>query len=174
MAICAAGRARWRVWGLFAVVPLLGLLRLPAEAAPSVASAASIASAASVASVASAASDTTGASPDTASGADPQRGRAIAFSRSTGLCILCHTLPGAAAHEASTIGPELAGVASRLDRPTLRQRLVAPQSFNPHTVMPAYGPVPHHGARVAAARQGQPLLDERALADVLAYLETLK
>lgn len=83
-------------------------------------------------------------------------------------------MPGVAAHEMATIGPDLAGVASRLDRQGLRQRLVDPQSFNPETLMPAYGPVARTGSRVAGARQGQPLLDERSLADVLAYLETLK
>lgn len=106
--------------------------------------------------------------------ASVDRGRQIATSRTHGLCVLCHALPGLAAHEVGTLGPDLSGVATRHDAATLRRRLVEPDAFNPSTIMPSYGRVNHPGARVPTSRQGQALLDEQSLADVLAYLGSLK
>lgn len=104
---------------------------------------------------------------------DPVRGQAIASSRSTGLCVLCHALPGVPAVQAGTIGPALAGVGARYTREQLRERLVAPERFNPQTVMPSA--TRRDGfERVAAARAGAPLLDAQQLEDVVAWLETLK
>jgi sulfur-oxidizing protein SoxX len=104
---------------------------------------------------------------------DPVRGREIATSRSTGLCVLCHALPGVPAVQAGTIGPPLAGVGARYTRAQLRERLVAPERFNPQTVMPSA--TRRDGfERVAAARADQPLLDAQQLEDLLAWLETLK
>lgn len=105
---------------------------------------------------------------------EPGRGRTIALSRQQGLCILCHAFPGVAPHESGTLGPDLSGVASRHDRESLRRRVLEPQAFNPSTLMPSYDRRHHPGARVAHDRQGQALLDAQALADVLAYLNTLK
>lgn len=104
---------------------------------------------------------------------DPVRGQEIASSRSTGLCVLCHALPGVPAVQAGTIGPPLAGVGGRYTRAQLRERLVAPERFNPQTVMPSA--TRRDGfERVAAARAGAPLLDAQQLDDVVAWLETLK
>jgi sulfur-oxidizing protein SoxX len=104
---------------------------------------------------------------------DAQRGAAIAASRQTGLCVLCHALPGVTARQSGTLGPDLAGVGARLSAAQLRERLLQPQRFNPDTLMPAYGATTSL-QRVAGARQGQPLLSDQQLDDVIAYLETLR
>ena len=91
---------------------------------------------------------------------DAARGEAIGSSRSQGLCVLCHALPGQPTALQGTLGPPLAGVGSRLDAETLRQRLPAPERFNPETVMPAYGRVP--------------LLQPQQIDDVVAWLATLR
>ncbi len=104
---------------------------------------------------------------------DAQRGAAIAASRSLGLCVLCHALPGQPAALQGDLGPPLAGIATRLDAQDLRQRLLAPERFNPDTLMPAYGRT--DGLRqVAAAQRGQPLLTPAQIDDVVAWLETLR
>jgi sulfur-oxidizing protein SoxX len=104
---------------------------------------------------------------------DPARGAAIAASRSQGLCVLCHALPGQNPALQGTVGPPLAGVGSRLDADALRARLLAPQRFNPDTVMPAYGRT-EGLQQVAAAYQGKPLLPPTAIDDLVAWMETLK
>jgi sulfur-oxidizing protein SoxX len=104
---------------------------------------------------------------------DPLQGQQIAGSRSAGLCVLCHAMPGVPAVQAGTLGPDLAGVGARYTRAQLRERLVAPERFNPQTVMPSA--TRSEGLqRVAAARQGQGVLTPQQLEDVLAWLETLR
>lgn len=104
---------------------------------------------------------------------DPLRGAEIVRSRSTGLCVLCHAVPGVPAVHAGTLGPDLAGVGARYTREQLRQRLVAPERFNADTVMPSA--TRRSGfTRVAPAREGRPLLDAQQLEDVLSHLETLR
>lgn len=105
---------------------------------------------------------------------DAARGAQVAASRSTGLCVLCHALPGVPAVQAGTIGPDLAGVGARNTPAQLRERLVAPERFNPQTLMPSA--TRSTGLqRVAAARQGQGgVLTPQQLEDVLAWLETLR
>lgn len=112
--------------------------------------------------------------PAVAAAGDAQRGAAIAASRQTGLCVLCHSLPGASAQQSGTLGPDLAGVGARLSASQLRERLLEPQRFNPDTLMPAYGAATNGLRRVASTRQGQPLLDAQQIDDVVAYLETLR
>ncbi len=104
---------------------------------------------------------------------DAARGEAIATHRSQGLCVLCHALPGQTPALQGDIGPPLAGVGSRLDAAALRQRLLAPERFNPDTVMPAYGRVAGL-QQVAAAQRGKPLLSDAQIDDVVAWLETLR
>jgi len=101
------------------------------------------------------------------------RGEAIALSRSQGLCVLCHAVPGQNPALQGTIGPPLAGVGSRLDAATLRQRLLAPERFNPDTVMPSYGRSTGL-QQVALAQRGQPLLTDAQVDDVVAWLGTLR
>jgi sulfur-oxidizing protein SoxX len=101
------------------------------------------------------------------------RGATIVASRSTGLCILCHAVPGVDAVHAGTLAPSLAGVGSRLDADALRLRLIAPRRFNPATIMPSYARTEGLD-RVAQPRRGQPLLDPRQIDDVVTYLQTLR
>ena len=104
---------------------------------------------------------------------DAARGGQIVASRSTGLCVLCHALPGQPAHAQGTLGPPLAGVGARLPADSLRQHLLAPEQFNPDTMMPSYGR--SSGLqRVASGQQGKPLLSPAQLDDVLAYLASLQ
>jgi len=104
---------------------------------------------------------------------DAARGAAIAASRSQGLCVLCHALPGQPAALAGTVGPPLAGVGGRLDVATLRARLVEPERFNPATVMPAYGRTDGL-QQVAPAQRGRPLLGAAEIDDLVAWLATLR
>jgi sulfur-oxidizing protein SoxX len=104
---------------------------------------------------------------------DAARGAAIATSRSQGLCVLCHALPGQPAALAGTLGPPLAGVGNRLDADALRARLVAPERFNPDTVMPAYGRTDGL-QQVAPAQRGKPLLAAAEIDDLVAWLATLR
>lgn len=104
---------------------------------------------------------------------DPVRGATLVASRSQGLCVLCHAVPGQPEAATGTIGPPLHGVGARLTPEQLRQRLESPEQFNPDTVMPAY--TRSQGLQqVATARQGQPLFNAQQLADVVAYLARLK
>jgi sulfur-oxidizing protein SoxX len=104
---------------------------------------------------------------------DAARGAAIAASRTQGLCVLCHALPGVPAVQSGTIGPNLAGVGARYTPGELREHVVNPQRFNPQTIMPSY--TKRDGfERVAASRRGQPLLDAQQIEDVVAWLASLK
>ena len=108
-----------------------------------------------------------------AAAGDAARGAAIVASRSQGLCVLCHALPGQLPAHQGTLGPPLDGVGGRLDADALRQRLLAPERFNPDTVMPAYGR--SEGlVQVTAALRGKPLLAPAQIDDVVAYLVTLR
>jgi len=104
---------------------------------------------------------------------DAQRGEQLARSRTQGLCVLCHALPGDHPAQQGTVGPPLAGVGARWSADQLRQRLLAPQQFNPDTVMPAY-------ARTAGLRQvapafaGQPLLQPAQIDDLVAWMVSLQ
>lgn len=115
---------------------------------------------------------TTTAAATAATAADPAavaRGAAIVASRSQGLCVLCHALPGQPAAHQGTLAPTLAGVGSRYPPAELRERLIAPERFNPDTVMPSYAR--REGfARVAPAQRGQPLLTPGQIDDVVAWL----
>lgn len=104
---------------------------------------------------------------------DAARGAAIAASRQQGLCVLCHALPGQPAPFQGDIGPPLAGVGARLSPDELRQRLLAPERFNPETVMPSYGRTDGL-LRVPPALRGQPLLSPAQVDDLVAWLASLR
>ena len=104
---------------------------------------------------------------------DVMRGAALAASRSQGLCVLCHALPGQPAALQGTIGPALDGVGARLSPEAMRHRLIEPERFNPETVMPSYSRSDKL-QRVAAAQQGRPLLARDQIDDLVAYLVSLK
>lgn len=104
---------------------------------------------------------------------DATRGRAIVANRQTGLCLLCHTAPIPEERFQGNLAPDLAGTGSRWSAAQLRLRLVAPQSLNPQTIMPAY----HRQqglTRVGSHWQGKPILDAQQIEDVIAWLLTLK
>ena len=105
---------------------------------------------------------------------DPDRGRQIAHSRSLGLCVLCHAMPGVAPHLAGNLGPDLDGVASRRSAAFLREQVLQPERLNPRTIMPSYSASVDTLHRVAATRTGQALLTTTQVEDVLAYLQTLR
>lgn len=101
------------------------------------------------------------------------RGAAIVASRSEGLCVLCHPVPGQPEPLQGNLAPPLAGVGARLSTADLRTRLVEPERFNPDTVMPSYARSSGF-ERVAPAWRGKPLLTPAQIDDVVAYLATLK
>lgn len=104
---------------------------------------------------------------------DAARGAALVASRSQGLCVLCHAVPGVAAPLQGSLAPSLAGVGTRLSATQLRERLTAPERFNPDTLMPSYRRSEGF-VRVAANRQGQALFTEAQVDDVVAYLGSLR
>jgi len=102
-----------------------------------------------------------------------ERGAAIVASRSQGLCVLCHAVPGQPEPLQGTIGPPLAGVGARMSRDELRRHVVEPERYNADTVMPSYARSAGF-ARVAPAWRGKPLLSAAQIDDVVAYLAGLK
>lgn len=115
--------------------------------------------------------------PPPATAGDAARGMAIVNSRSQGLCLLCHRGPGVPEHLQGNLAPDLAGAGARYSEEQLRARLTDPQRFNPESIMPAYGRRADEDSglqRVGAAWRGKPLLDERQIDDVVAYLASLK
>lgn len=102
---------------------------------------------------------------------DPVRGREVFVSRDAGHCILCHTAPGIIA--AGNVGPPLAGVGSRLSANEIRARVSDMSKLKPDALMPAFHRT-EDLRRVAPQYQGKPVLDERQLDDVVAYLESLR
>jgi sulfur-oxidizing protein SoxX len=113
--------------------------------------------------------------PLTAEPGNPARGKAVAVNSDMGNCVICHHLPVPELPEgaAGDIGPDLAGVGSRLTVPELRQRVVNAKAIDPDTVMPAY----HVSAGLTRVQQkyaGKPILTAQQVEDLVAYLETLK
>ena len=111
--------------------------------------------------------------PDSAAhvAGDPIRGHTIVVSRDGGFCVLCHAVPGE--RQAGDIGPSLAGVGSRLTPQEIRARVADMSAIAPDAAMPSF----HRTEglqRVAPERLGKPILDDRQLDDVVAYLATLK
>jgi sulfur-oxidizing protein SoxX len=103
---------------------------------------------------------------------DAQKGRAIATASAEASCVLCHAIPGAPG-PAGTMGPSLAGVATRLGPEELKARIVDASRLNPKTAMPPYGRT--EGLyQVAAPYRGKPLLTAAQIDDVVAFLLTLR
>ena len=92
---------------------------------------------------AQAASDTTivgsqEAAAATSAPGDAQRGRKLAFDRSMGNCLACHTMKGS--DVPSDVGPELKDLKARFpDSKMLFRILWDEESRNPQTVMPPFG-----------------------------------
>ncbi len=111
--------------------------------------------------------------PGWAAAGDARAGERIVSSRSQGLCLLCHPIPGQPDGLQGTLAPPLAGAGSRHSAQALRQRLLNPERFNPDTVMPSYGRSQGFN-QVAPALRGKPLLTPHQIDDVVAYLVSLK
>jgi sulfur-oxidizing protein SoxX len=110
--------------------------------------------------------------PLTATPGDAERGRAVVAERTVGLCILCHAAPLPEIPFMGDLGPDLAGVGSRLSIPELRERIVDSRRVNPDTIMPPY--FSQEGlTRVGARWQGTTILTAQQVEDVVAWLATL-
>jgi len=104
---------------------------------------------------------------------DPAKGREVAINRRLGNCLACHELPIPDQPYHGAIGPDLHGVATRLNEGELRLRIVNPKAMNPDTIMPAfYRADGLH--RVTKKFQGKTILTAQQVEDVIAYLKTLK
>lgn len=111
--------------------------------------------------------------PLTTSPASAARGEHLLANRQRSLCVLCHALPLPAAGRPGNLGPDLAGVGTRLSAGQIRARLVDPKRLNPASIMPAY----HRSTGLHAVDtpwQGKTLFTAQQLEDVVAYLVSLK
>ncbi len=106
---------------------------------------------------------------------DAVRGRALMVNRSVSLCLLCHSAPLAGERFQGNLAPDLAGSGARYSAAQLRQRLVAPRSLNPDTIMPSYFERDERQLnRLGAAWVGKPVLQAQQIEDLLAWLVTLQ
>ena len=104
---------------------------------------------------------------------DPVMGKAVFLDRSTGHCLLCHSVKQIAEPSQGTLGPALDDVGNRLSADQLRVRISDGTRLNPDTAMPAYfrqAPL----NRVAAEYVDKTVLTEQEVEDLVAYLLTLK
>jgi sulfur-oxidizing protein SoxX len=113
------------------------------------------------------------AAPLTGRPGDPARGRQVVAARQLGTCLLCHPGPFPEERFQGTIGPDLAGVASRLSEGQIRLRIIDAARLNPNTVMPSYYVVDGLN-RVGKPWQGRPVLSAEQVEDVVAFLMTLR
>ena len=104
---------------------------------------------------------------------NPGSGRIIVSNRQLGLCVLCHAGPFGDDRFQGSIGPNLAGIGSRLAEPQIRLRVADARHLNPDSVMPSYANA-QGLIRVAPAFQGRPILSDVQIEDVVAYLTTLR
>ena len=108
--------------------------------------------------------------PLTDQAGDPANGRKLAATK--GLCLSCHAMPIPEQADHGDVGPDLAGVAERLQPAELRMRIVDPKVINPDTPMPSFYKKDLN--RVAKDWVGQTILSAQEVEDVVAYLGTLK
>ena len=101
---------------------------------------------------------------------DAQRGRLAVIGK--GNCLACHQMPIPEEPDHGDIGPDLSHVGLRLDAAQLAARIRDPKTINPDTIMPSFVKLDLN--RVAKDWQGKTILTEQDLADVVAYLLTLK
>jgi sulfur-oxidizing protein SoxX len=105
---------------------------------------------------------------------DPKRGKAIVSDGNRGNCLACHQLPIPGVEDYGTIGPPLAGIASRLPVPMIRLRVVDTRNINPMSIMPGYYRDPRLINRPGKEYRGRTFLTAQQVEDVIAYLATLK
>jgi sulfur-oxidizing protein SoxX len=108
----------------------------------------------------------------TASPGNPARGSRIVRDTGNVTCLICHQLPFPDEPDQGAIGPDLAGVGSRLTPAELRLRLVNPKLLDPDTLMPAYYET--RGLyRVDRAHVGTTIYSAQDIEDVVAWLSSL-
>jgi sulfur-oxidizing protein SoxX len=79
-----------------------------------------------------------GPAPVIAQGPPPSPGQAVAFDRTKGNCLACHTMRGS--DVPSNVGPELNDMKARFpDRADLVAILNNEEARNPQTIMPSFG-----------------------------------
>jgi sulfur-oxidizing protein SoxX len=100
------------------------------------------------------------------------RGKEIVNSRQTGLCVLCHTIPGNQARFEANLAPNLVDSVGQFSSAQLRARLVDASRFNPNTIMPNYYQT-NGLSRVAPQFANKTILSAQEIEDVIAYLKTL-
>jgi len=98
---------------------------------------------------------------ETLYGGSVQRGRQIVLQNTDARCMQCHTVGTGAG---SDVGPDLAGVGSRLDRRAILQSLVDPSAV----LAPGYG-----AGGPSAMPAMQQFLTPSQIRDVVAYLSSL-
>jgi len=110
--------------------------------------------------------------PLTAVPGDPARGPGIVRAANV-TCLICHHMPIPEEPDQGAIGPDLAGVGSRMTQGELRLRLVNPKLLNPDTLMPAYYET--RGLyRVDTPYQGRTIYSAQDIEDVVAWLSSLR
>lgn len=103
---------------------------------------------------------------------DAANGLKVVINRKKGNCLACHTMPIPKEQFHGQVGPNLDGVAERLDEAQLRMRLVDPKVVNSGSMMPSFYRNDLH--RVSKAFVGKTILEAQEIEDVVAYLMTLK
>ena len=102
-----------------------------------------------------------------ANDAATERGRALLLNHQASGCVLCHRIPGLASR--AELGPDLAGVASRLDAKALFDRIADARRQQPQTLMPPA--LSEDNLRhVAPEWQGKTLLAPQQVHDIVSYL----
>jgi len=104
---------------------------------------------------------------------DPANGRKLAIHRKKGNCLACHKMPIPEQLFHGTLGPDLAGVASRYSEGELRLRIVDPKVLNDDTIMPAFYRDSGYTA-VLKPFKGKTIISAQDVEDIVAYLMTLK
>lgn len=113
------------------------------------------------------------AQPLTDVAGDIERGRAIAFDRERGNCVVCHAIPAPDVAYHGNLGPPLAGIGSRRSAAELRLRLVDSRLIDPRSLMPPYHAIDGL-VRVGERYAGRPVLSAQEIEDVIAFLSTLR
>ena len=111
--------------------------------------------------------------PLTTASADAARGKKLVLDRAVGNCLICHRLPIPSEPFQGTVGPDLAGVASRLTPDQIRLRVVDQSRLSPATLMPPFYRTDDL-TRVDPRYRDKPVLSALQIEDVVAYLSTLQ
>ncbi|CCQ73761.1 sulfur oxidation c-type cytochrome SoxX [Magnetospira sp. QH-2] len=104
---------------------------------------------------------------------DAAKGKKTAVARKKGNCLACHKMPIPEEQFHGEVGPDLAGVGSRMSEAELRLRIVDPKITNSESMMPSFYRIEGLN-RVMKKHQGKTMLSAQEVEDVVAYLKTLK